>query len=331
MPMKPLRILLCFLTLIIYQPLASHDAQAVTCTVDITDIDFNSINTLDSVAFSTTGTLTASCRYRTLDIIAGLLGTAICPGIGTGSGGASSANNRLLKHATGPETLEYQIYTDATHTILWPSFDPAFLFGSPPLLNFPPLVGTSTQALTLYLKIFAGQSLAKTGTYQSTFTGGLPAGTEIRQGALTALVGCSTLLSFASTNSNFTVRATVPKHCIFTTTAINFGSHSVLNTALNASGAINLTCTPETTYSIALETGSTPVNQRQMRNGANSVNYALYKDAGRTQLWGNSIADKYSGTGDGTQHVIPVYGSVPAQATPPPAVYTDNVIVTITY
>jgi spore coat protein U-like protein len=69
-----------------------------------------------------------------------------------------------------------------------------------------------------------------------------------------------------------------------------------------------------------------------MQNGAALVNYRLYRDAGRTQNWGNSIGtDTLAGTGNGAAQAITVYGRVPAQSTPAAGTYTDTVAVTVTY
>ena len=37
------------------------------------------------------------------------------------------------------------------------------------------------------------------------------------------------------------------------------------------------------------------------------------------------------GTGTAATQSIPVYGRVPAQATPPPGTYSDTVVATVTY
>jgi spore coat protein U-like protein len=69
-----------------------------------------------------------------------------------------------------------------------------------------------------------------------------------------------------------------------------------------------------------------------MINGTNTVGYQLYRDTGRTQVWGTTIGtDTVAGTGNGTSQAITVYGRVPPQTTPPAATYNDTVNVTVTY
>lgn len=68
-----------------------------------------------------------------------------------------------------------------------------------------------------------------------------------------------------------------------------------------------------------------------MTGGGATVNYALYRDAGFTQNWGNTTGtDTTAGTGSGAVQTVTVYGQVPAQTTPA-AAYADTVAVTITY
>ena len=67
-------------------------------------------------------------------------------------------------------------------------------------------------------------------------------------------------------------------------------------------------------------------------NGVNVVNYTLYRDAARTQLWGTTIGtDTVAGTGAGADQTLTIYARTPTQTVPPPGVYTDAVTITITY
>jgi spore coat protein U-like protein len=79
-------------------------------------------------------------------------------------------------------------------------------------------------------------------------------------------------------------------------------------------------------------TGGTPTN-RKMSKGAERVTYGLYKDNARTQPWGDAgtPGSTVAGTGTGAAQPLTVYGRVPPQTTPSAGVYTDTVVVTITY
>ena len=69
-----------------------------------------------------------------------------------------------------------------------------------------------------------------------------------------------------------------------------------------------------------------------MSSGANTITYTLYSDTNRTVLWGNTVGtNTVTGTGNGASQSYTIYGQVPPQNTPAPAVYTDTVTVTVTY
>ncbi|MDR6870988.1 spore coat protein U-like protein [Bosea sp. BE125] len=62
------------------------------------------------------------------------------------------------------------------------------------------------------------------------------------------------------------------------------------------------------------------------------VNYSLFRDASRTLNWGTTIGtDTVAGTGNGSGQSFTVYGRVPVQTTPSPALYSDTITVTVTY
>ena len=63
------------------------------------------------------------------------------------------------------------------------------------------------------------------------------------------------------------------------------------------------------------------------------VNYELYRDAGRTQRWGNTPpTDIVASTGTGSaQPAVTVYGRVPPQTTPSAGSYGDTITVNVTY
>jgi spore coat protein U-like protein len=66
--------------------------------------------------------------------------------------------------------------------------------------------------------------------------------------------------------------------------------------------------------------------------GAGVFGYALFSDNGRTKNWGQTIGtDTVTGTGNGAQQTLTVYGQIPAGTIPAPANYSDTVTATITY
>ena len=95
-------------------------------------------------------------------------------------------------------------------------------------------------------------------------------------------------------------------------------------------------CTNTTPYNVGLNAGAGPgatVTTRRMTSGAGAaVNYQLYRDSARTQIWGDTVSSNTAaGTGNGAVQTLSVYGVVPAQTTPAAGNYTDTVQVTVTY
>lgn len=90
------------------------------------------------------------------------------------------------------------------------------------------------------------------------------------------------------------------------------------------------------TLQLGPSASSGSIAARQMRSGANAMNYNLYRDAARSQVWGqtagvdavtltiNGIPN--NGSRDGT---FTVYGAIPARQNVPAGSYTDSVQLTV--
>jgi spore coat protein U-like protein len=143
--------------------------------------------------------------------------------------------------------------------------------------------------------------------------------------------------AFASTTtSTFQSQIAVVAACtILSATTLDFGSNGVLTANIDQTSTIQIQCTNTTAFNIGLDAGTASgatVATRKMTNGANTINYLLYRDAGRTTNWGNTVGtDTVSSSGNGASQSFTVYGRVPAQTTPQPATYTDTITVTVTY
>jgi spore coat protein U-like protein len=143
--------------------------------------------------------------------------------------------------------------------------------------------------------------------------------------------------SAATTTGTLNVSMTIEANCTVVTPAtLSFGTQGVLSSSRDASGALSLTCSNTTPYNVGLNagsgTGATVASRKMTSGGGGTVNYVLYRDAARTQVWGNTVAtDTFSGTGTGAAETVTVYGRVPSQATPAPGSYTDAVTVTVTF
>jgi len=150
------------------------------------------------------------------------------------------------------------------------------------------------------------------------------------------LIFLSDAVYAATTTTTFTVQITITASCtINSASTLNFGSQGVLTANVDQTSTIQVQCTNTTPYNIGLNAGTgtgATVAARKMTNGANTVNYALYSDSGRTTVWGNTVGtDTVAATGNGAAQSYTAYGRVPPQTTPAPAVYTDTITVTVTY
>jgi len=132
--------------------------------------------------------------------------------------------------------------------------------------------------------------------------------------------------------------------CTFTSTpGMSFGAYDDSSpSATDASTSIVVSCarnggpTPvSATLHIGPSAGSGLIATRSMRSGANIMNYNLYRDAGRTQVWGQttgvdtssaSIVVPNNGSQTGT---LVIYGRVPALQNVPAGTYSDSMQITI--
>lgn len=302
---------------------------AQSCSFTATDMNFGAVDTLSGTPVNSTSTISVSCTGALLDLGKRLL---ICPDIGAGSGGASSAAARQM--VNGISTLNYQLYSDSGRSVVWgssswsyPSRAPAYAL-TMALLNVS-LVGASG-SMTVYGAALGTPSTAVPGPYTSSFTSTSTSFYYSYSSATTCTAPSGTVGT-----ASFSVNASVAANCLVSVQNIDFGSQGVLSTNVDATGSITATCTPGTTYTISLNGGTANAapTARKMSKGAETVTYGLYKDTNRSQPWGdaNTPGSTVGGSGTGAGQLLTVYGRVPPQTTPSPGIYTDTVVVTLTY
>ncbi|TCU30559.1 spore coat protein U-like protein [Rhizobium azibense] len=157
-----------------------------------------------------------------------------------------------------------------------------------------------------------------------------------------ALAGLALLIPLgpaiaATATGNMTVRITIQSECkIQTVSDLDFGTAGVIDANIDQTSSIGVQCTSGQTYNVGLSAGSgadaTTAVRKMTGPGAATINYSLYRDAARTQVWGVTVGtDTVTGTGNGDVQNVTVYGRVPPQVTPESGVYTDTVAITVTY
>jgi spore coat protein U-like protein len=143
----------------------------------------------------------------------------------------------------------------------------------------------------------------------------------------------------ASSTTTFQVTANVAAACTVTASNLDFGTVNPLGGAVDQSAPLTVACTSTTAYTVGLSAGTTTgstLTQRLMASGASFINYNLYTDAARGNVWGNSAASPswVSGTGSGlgTPQTLTVYGRIPSQPNLAAGSYLEPTIsVTVTY
>jgi len=162
--------------------------------------------------------------------------------------------------------------------------------------------------------------------------------TTIAAGVLLALAGAA---QAATKSDSFLVSATVAKNCIIDAPDLTFPDFDGA-TDVAASSTISVRCTSGTTFDVDLSTGSsTSYAMRTLRNGTDLLNYNLYADASYSTIWGNNTGGSgrpATGTGAGMgaaqARQLTVYGRLRGSdntGAVPAALYTDNIVATITY
>jgi spore coat protein U-like protein len=166
----------------------------------------------------------------------------------------------------------------------------------------------------------------------------------VRLGLMLAAAGFAATPASATTGTtNVAVNATLVGGC----TAIvaptigfgNVGSIGPLASSVDAQGSFNVTCTNGLAYVVYLGLGANSQASpflRRMASGSEFLAYQLYKDSGRSMVWGDSsqgtsFGRSASGTGNAQSYTI--YGRIAAGTVLPNTTggYSDIVTITVSY
>lgn len=163
----------------------------------------------------------------------------------------------------------------------------------------------------------------------------------IRTLIATGLLAMAATPAMAGTATDtFEVKLKVTAACSVTAHDLDFGTHASAATAnVDVNSDIVVKCTKNTPYTVALSAGTTAGNTvdarkmaAQTASNTDTVPYALYSDAGRTNNWGEVGSGAVGGTGTGADQTLTVYGRVLAADLNVTADdYKDVVTATVTY
>jgi len=159
-----------------------------------------------------------------------------------------------------------------------------------------------------------------------------------------AAIAAPTIAQAGTTTGTLNVQLTLAGTCGVQNTTLDFGLYVNNAPPLFAVGSVDVICSASTTYDVDLDGGLHLLSSGRRlyfnSGGAgplavdNFIPYSLTKDASHTTTWGTCC----SGTaitgfmGNGMMQRQPVYGEVfPTGAGTPPGVYTDTVMIIVTF
>lgn len=314
-------------------------AAATSCTATQPTLNFGNVSATGTTDVQ--GSFSVTCNTFGLSLLANAR-VRMCLSIGAGASGGGNFNPRRMLNATA-DALQFQIYSNPARSLIWGARGNAIV-PNPVLADFnysvPLLGGSQTLNFTLYGRV-PGQAAAA-GNYDNIFSG---IHTTIEYRYAEQLLGTppfpASCISGGSPGSStsfpFTATAAVPNQCQFNAvTDLAFGSVAGLISAnQDQTSTIGLTCTHRTAWQLGLNNGQNASGSvRRMRLGAsgNYVNYELYRNAGRTLRWGNTLnSDTFAGTGTGSPENATVYGRVPSPQAVAAGSYGDVITVTVTF
>jgi spore coat protein U-like protein len=171
----------------------------------------------------------------------------------------------------------------------------------------------------------------------------------IRRAGAASLLALTALLAHPGA-----ARAAAPS-CTMSTTGLAFGSYNPTSSVpVTANGTINFTCTytgTGFTASITISPGNSGnYLNRTLNFGSQALNYNIYVNASDTEIFGGGTGNGSSGTWyyylcyagggvtcaggtgqSGTQYSAPMYGLLPSGQDVSAGLYSDTIMVTITY
>jgi spore coat protein U-like protein len=140
-----------------------------------------------------------------------------------------------------------------------------------------------------------------------------------------------------SNTSPLEVSAVVVADCRIVTSDLAFADYDPLlhNATEQLDGAAQMTmvCTRGAQASIVIDAGRHSTGSyRALTGGAQQVSYQLYRDEGRTQVWGSGgSALQFVSNGVARPEQVTVYGRIPPGQEVQSGVYTDVVTATVDF
>lgn len=139
----------------------------------------------------------------------------------------------------------------------------------------------------------------------------------------------------ATDSTTMAVTATVLTACTVAATPLAFGNYDPTAGNTDATATVTVICTGGTPYNLQMSQGTNGVsvsNRRLLSGVSDYLSYALYRDASRTQNWGETNGtDTVSDTGVISGNTHTVYGRIASGSSAVAGAYADTITVTVSY
>ncbi|ASG20478.1 MULTISPECIES: Csu type fimbrial protein [Nitrospirillum] len=126
--------------------------------------------------------------------------------------------------------------------------------------------------------------------------------------------------------------------CTVSVTTLNYGTYIPFRAfPTNSTGGVTVDCTAALPagYTVTLSSGNSgSYSSRRMLYGGYNLNYQLFTDSLRSNIWGDGSGSTRTVVGDCLSpcHTVhPIYGSMPAGQIVQPGAYSDTITVTVIY
>lgn len=320
-------ILVCLAALFLLAAGGEARAQAASCSASMSALNFGVVDMTLGTAIDTSATYSISCT--------GQAGRTIRMCLNIGEGAYASPGSGLRLMSNGTPNMQFGVYTNAARTTMWGSYWWS-QWATYPAVQLDLTLGgggAASTSRTVYGRILASQQTLTTGAYSNAFSGfeavleyGYQDGSDCVSGAF--------ITGYAY--PAFTASATYSPVCRVSATNMNFPTTGLLTSNVDQTSSLSLTCSNGTPWTTGLNNGTGvgatgPTDRRMTGPAAARIVYGLYRDAARSLPWGATAGQTTSGTGTGLSQAATVYGRVAPQTTPAPGLYSDTIVVTVTY
>ena len=130
--------------------------------------------------------------------------------------------------------------------------------------------------------------------------------------------------------------ATCGESCSVTATPASFGNYDTTSPApMDTVAEITVSCETGIPYLIKLDPGQNAQGEfdRKLRStaGDSTLQYNLYRDSARTEVWGDGTGNTFTrnGIGVGVPDRANVYGRIPGRQNVKADAYNDSIVITV--